>query len=67
MAIDNDHLKLLISKLQHLSQERVLEVEDFVDFLYKREQGLKHAAARLSEPRFAREWDNEDDAVYDNL
>ena len=28
---------------------------------------LVQAASRLSEPAFAREWDNEKDAVYDRL
>lgn len=69
MAIDNEHLQFLLSKLQNLPQERILEVEDFVDFLYERarEQELTDAAAEMAEPAFARVWDNTDDAVYDKL
>jgi len=47
----------------------VAEVEDFVDFLRQRdeEQRLTRAASRLSEPAFAKAWENPDDADYDRL
>jgi len=59
----------LIEKLQRLPPQRQAEVEDFVDFLRSREddQCLATAAARVSEPAFAKVWDNEDDAAYDRL
>lgn len=59
----------LIEKLQSLTRQRQAEVEDFVDFLSSREddQRLATAAARASEPAFAKVWDNEDDAEYDRL
>lgn len=59
----------LIEKLQRLPPQRQAEVEDFVDFLHSREndQRLATAAARASEPAFAKVWDNEDDAAYDRL
>ncbi|MFO1509351.1 MAG: DUF2281 domain-containing protein [Steroidobacteraceae bacterium] len=59
----------LIEKLQRLPPQRQAEVEDFVDFLRSREndQRLATAAARASEPAFAKVWDNEDDAAYDRL
>lgn len=59
----------LIEKLQGLPPQRQAEVEDFVDFLRSREddQRLATAAARASEPAFAKVWDNEDDAAYDRL
>lgn len=59
----------LIEKLKSLTPQRQAEVEDFVDFLRSREedQHLVTAAARASEPSFAKVWDNEDDAEYDRL
>jgi len=59
----------LIEKLQRLLAQRQAEVEDFVDFLRSREddQRLATAAARASEPAFAKVWDNEDDTAYDRL
>ena len=61
--------KELIEKIRQLSPERVAEVEDFVDFLRQRDDGsrLTDAASRLSEPTFAKIWDNPDDADYDQL
>jgi hypothetical protein len=59
----------LIRRIRSLSPERVAEVEDFVDFLRQRDDGrrLTDAASRLSEPAFAKVWDNPDDADYDQL
>ena len=64
----------LMDKLQRLPVQRLVEVEDFVDFLNSREQKanqedrrLVQAAAQSAEPSFAAVWDNEDDAVYDRL
>ena len=59
----------LIEKLKNLAPERVAEVEDFVDFLRTRdeERALVRAASKLSEPAFAKIWDNDDDAAYDRL
>ena len=62
----------LIDKLQQLPTQRLVEVEDFVDFLHSRErQDHDHrqvqAAAKRAEGSFAAVWDNEDDAIYDRL
>ena len=59
----------LIEKLKTLPPERVAEVEDFVDFLRTRgqDQQLTRAAAKAAEPAFAKVWDNDDDAAYDQL
>ena len=59
----------LIEKLKNLPPERVAEVEDFVDFLRMRGQGqrLTKAAAKAAEPVFAKVWDNDDDAAYNQL
>ena len=60
----------LLEKLRQLAPERVVEVENFVDFLAQRqaeEHRLAHAASRLAEPAFAHVWDNPTDAEYDRL
>ena len=59
----------LIEKIRCLPADKVAEVEDFVDFLQQRaaEGELRAAATKVSEPSFARVWENPDDAEYDNL
>ncbi len=61
----------LIDKIRKLSSEKVIEVEDFIDFLYQRQtdsdQNLTIAATTVSEASFAKIWDNPEDAEYDNL
>lgn len=59
----------LIEKLEHLSQSRLAEVADFVDFLQQRdrEQSLRQDFAQSSSASFNKVWDNDDDAAYDAL
>ena len=59
----------LIEKLQTLSPTRLLEVEDFIDFLRERDEDrrLTRAAMTTSEPAFQAIWDNPEDAGYDKL
>ena len=59
----------LIKKIEALPAERLVEVEDFVDFIAAREQSrsLSRAATAASEPAFANVWNNPDDDVYDAL
>ena len=59
----------LIEKMKQLPPQRLAEVEDFVDFLRAREDGvhLTQAAAKASEATFATVWDNYDDAAYDRM
>jgi Protein of unknown function (DUF2281) len=59
----------LFAKIRRLPPERAAEVEDFVDFLYQREQERSpgRATTKLSENAFAKVWDNPDDAEYDRL
>ena len=59
----------LIKKLETLSSEHVKAVNDFIDFLLMREQQQNDTAviSHLSEPSLAKVWDNEEDAVYDQL
>lgn len=62
-------VETLISKIRSLPPDKAAEVEDFVDFLHQRqeESRLTHAAAKLSEKAFAEMWNNDEDAVYDEL
>lgn len=59
----------VLQKLEHLSQERLAEVEDFIDFLRQRdsERHLQQDFAQGSAASFANVWDNNDDAAYDHL
>ena len=59
----------LIEKLKMLAPEQFNEVVDFVDFLRNRseERAITQTASRIAEPAFAAVWDNEEDAVYDQL
>jgi hypothetical protein len=59
----------LLAKIRGRPPERLAEVEDFVDFLYQREQErpLSQATTKSSEDAFANIWDNPDDAAYDGL
>lgn len=59
----------MLEKLEHLSPDRLAEVEDFIDFLQQRDQDkrLRQEFARASEAAFAKVWDNDEDAIYDQL
>ena len=59
----------LIEKIRSLPADKVVEVEDFVDFLRQREEArrLAQAVSGASEAAFAKVWDNSDDAEYDRL
>jgi hypothetical protein len=61
--------RALIEKIQALPDDRIVEVEDFVDFIASREQerALIRAAAAASTPAFAKVWSNPDDDAYDAL
>ena len=59
----------VLEKLEHLSLDRLAEVEDFIDFLQQRDQDkpLRRDFARGSEVAFAKIWDNDSDVIYDSL
>ncbi len=61
----------LLDKIRKLTSEKIIEVEDFIDFLYQRQTVSDHnlvlAATKISEASFAKVWDNPEDAEYDNL
>ena len=58
-------------KLALLSPERLAEAENFIDFLRQRqkvsEKSLAQDFSSASESAFAGVWNNEEDAVYDDL
>jgi hypothetical protein len=61
----------LIEKIRKMPIQRILEVEDFIDFLNHHDDqatsSLTQAAAEVAEPSFAKVWDNPEDAIYDQL
>ena len=59
----------LLEKIDRLPEERVSEVEDFIDFLILREQDrrLARSVSAASESALAKVWDNPEDDVYDKL
>ncbi len=66
-SISQEHR--LIDKLHKLPKEKLVEVEDFIDFLSQRWQDgqLTKLAMKASEVSFAAVWDNANDAEYDEL
>jgi len=69
MFARNEREMVLLEKIRNLSDGRVAEVEDFVDFLRARDERreLADAAAALSMPSVAAVWDNTEDDVYNDL
>jgi hypothetical protein len=65
----------LFEKIRALPPDKLAQLEDFVDFLRLKVQEQRDAAdlaaaaavSKLSEPAFAKLWDNADDAEYDQL
>ena len=67
--MNNPNEQSIIQKLRLLPPERIIEVEDFVDFLQARdlERHLVKQAGQASEAVFKAIWDNPDDSEYDRL
>ena len=65
----NSNANTLTEKIQSLSAEQIVEVEDFVEFVRLRgqERGLTRAASAMSAPAFEAVWNNPEDAAYDAL
>ncbi len=60
----------LIKKIRKLPSVKIMEIEDFIDFLSEQDQSdvnLTLAATKLSESTFAKVWNNPEDAAYDRL
>ena len=69
MATYNTLEQRILEKIRLLPHEKVIEVEDFIDFLNQRnaDHSLTLAATKLAEPALEKIWDNPEDAVYDEL
>ena len=67
--MNNPNEQSIIQKLRLLPPERIIEVEDFVDFLQARdlERNLVKQAGQASEAVFKAIWDYPDDSEYDRL
>ncbi|MBI5592782.1 MAG: toxin-antitoxin system, antitoxin component, Xre family protein [Deltaproteobacteria bacterium] len=67
--MQTQHTQELFDKIRRLSPEKVAVVEDFVEFLWHRDEmdTLIKAAGKLSERSFQQVWDNPEDAEYDDL
>lgn len=63
----NARPKALIDRINALPEDRIAEIEDFVDFIGQREEArsLSRMAAAASAPAFAAVWSNPEDDVYD--
>lgn len=61
--------ELIINEIDRLPENVLVEVYDFIQFLEvkKRRNLLAKASQELPAPSFQKIWDNEEDAVYDNL
>ena len=64
MQVQRQQIEQLANKLQTLSQERITEVEDFIDYLRQRDedQRLTKLAMNASQSTLNTIWDNADDA-----
>jgi hypothetical protein len=65
----NSNASALTEKIQSLSAEQIVEVEDFVEFVRLRgqERRLARAASTVSTAAFEAVWNNPEDAAYDAL
>ena len=59
----------MVQKLEVLSEAKLIEVNDFVDFLIskKERESLNNLYSKASSQSFSKLWDNKDDEVYDDL
>jgi len=69
MSVPIQQIEQVAHKLQTLSLERITEVEDFIDFLKLRDEGLHltQSTMKITEPLLANLWNNTEDAEYDHL
>ena len=69
IVMNNPNEQSIIEKLRLLPPERIIEVEDFVDFLHARdiERNLVKQAGQTSAAVFNSIWENADDSEYDRL
>jgi len=65
----NSQERVLFEKIRMLPPDKLVEVQDFVDFLSQksRDTHLLQAGNKLSEDAFKKIWDNREDVEYDDL
>ncbi len=63
------NINSMVQKLEILSEAKLIEVNDFVDFLIskKEREELSKLYSQSSIQSFNKLWDNEDDEVYNEL
>jgi len=59
----------MAEKIEHIPQECWPEINNFIEYIQQREinKRLNTDFAQASNTTFSKVWDNEDDALYDNL
>lgn len=59
----------LVEKIARLPEERIEELDEFVEFLLQRERDseLTRASSALGANALAKVWDNDEDSAYDSL
>lgn len=64
-----ENITRVLAKLRRLPPGRVGEVEDFIDFINQRsdERRLTRAAQATTEQILRDVWNNDEDAIYDDL
>jgi hypothetical protein len=68
-SLPDNREQAIVQKIRALPEQRLEELEDFIDSLAQRkgESPLSGAMMRLSEEAFAGVWDNPADAEYDRI
>ena len=69
MKIDRNLEKRVIAKVNQLSREQIVQVEQFIDSLREKDldNQLTFASTKIAESVFDRVWNNSEDAEYDDL
>lgn len=67
--MNQDFEKLLFSKISRLSEQDLLQIMNFADFLSNQEAEakLKGDYLKMTIPSIKEIWDNDEDAFYDKL
>ena len=62
-------LESMYNKLSHLSENKLEEVNDFIDFLIskKEDANMRDIYSKASLSSFNQVWDNKEDDVYNEL
>jgi len=63
------NMNTMVRKLELLSESKLIEINDFVDFLIskKEKENTEKFFSKISNTSFNKLWNNKDDEVYDEL